>query len=141
MNQKVFMQRADELLDKMDIHALRNCLHQLARKTLENKREPFIQLLEDCSCDDKTSDKNEKVRYRRVISDEKVKEKLRELKDILMKIEDGEICLSAHGYEDYSSGHWSSDWIWEYEDHGGIGKALEEAVEFAQDCMNDCRYE
>jgi len=141
MNQKEFMQRADELIDKMDIDALRNCLHQLARMTLENKRESFLQLLEDCCCDDKTSDTNGRVQYRRVISDEKVKDKLKELKGFLTKIEDGEICISAHGYEDYSSGYWSSDWVWEYEDHEGIGKTLKEAVIFAHDCMNDCRYE
>lgn len=49
--------------------------------------------------------------------------------------------MSAQGYEDYSNGYLSSEWIWEYEDNEGIGRIIEDAVLFAHDCMNDCRYE
>ena len=51
------------------------------------------------------------------------------------------MCLSAQGYDDNSNGYWSSEWIWEYEDKKGIGRIIEDAVLFAHDCMNDCRYE
>lgn len=141
MNQKVFIQKSDEILNSMSIEELRRCLHNIARKTPESKRESFLQLLEDCSDQNVGVDSKEKFQFKRLIPDEKVKEKLSDIKRIFTKIENGELCLLAEGYEDYSNGYWSSDWIWEYEDNEGIGRVIEEAVLFAHDCMNDCRYE
>ena len=141
MNQKLFIQKSDEILDSMSIEELRRCLHNVARKTPEGKRESFLQLLEDCCDQDDQEDSKEKLQYKSLIPDEKVKEKLSDIKRIFTKMENGELCLSAQGYEDYSNGYWASDWIWEYEDNEGIGRIIEDAVLFAHDCMNDCRYE
>lgn len=63
------------------------------------------------------------------------------MRDAFIKIESGDLYLSASGYEDYSNGYWASDWIWEYEDTDGIGNIIEDAVLFAHDCINDRRYE
>ena len=143
MNQKEFVRESDEILNCMSIAELRRCLHNMARKTPENKRALFLQLLKDCYDQDEREDsKNEEtLQYKRLIPDEKVKEKLDDTKKIFTKIENGELCLSAQGYEDYSNGYWASDWIWEYKDNEDIGRIIEDAALFAHDCMNDCRYE
>ena len=141
MNQKVFMQKTDEQLSKMNIEELRSCLHNIARKTPESKRASFLQLLEDFSDHDKSKGINEKFQYKRLMSDENVKDKLTDIKKTFVNIENGELCLSAQGYEDYSIGYWASDWIWEYEDNEGLSRIIADAVLFAHDCMNDCRYE
>lgn len=140
MNQKEFMQKVDELLGHMKVDELRNCLHQLARKTDESKRDSFLQLIEDCSYDESES-APEKDQFKRLMSDEKVADCMADIMDKFEKIAEGELCLSARGYEDYSGGYWSSDWDWEYEDQMGIGKTIEQAAQFAHDCMNDCRYQ
>lgn len=141
MNQKVFMQKIDELLNKMDKEDLKNCLHNIVRKTPESKRELFLQMIEDFSDHDKLKDINDKFQYKRLLSDEKVNDKLTDIKKTFVNIENGELSLSAEGYEDYSNGYWASDWIWEYEDYEGISKIIVDTVLFAHDCMNDCRYE
>jgi len=133
MDRKEFVRKSDELLNSMSIEELRGCLHNIARKTPENKRASFLQLLEDCyDQDDREDSKFEEktFQYKKLIPDEKVKEKLSDIKRIFTKIENGELCLSAQGYEDYSNGYWSSEWIWEYEDNEGIGRIIE-----------DCRYD
>lgn len=140
MNQKEFLQSVDDLLEHMSIAELRDCLHQLARKTDENKRDSFIQLIEDCSYAESDS-AHEKDRYKRLMSDKKVTDRMADIMDKIVKIAEGELCLSARGYEDYSGGYWSSDWVWEYEDHMGVGETIMDAVFFAHDCMNDCRYQ
>lgn len=141
MNQKVFIQKSDEMLNSMSEEELRSCLHNIARKTPENKRESFIQLLEDSFGQDSQKGSKAKPQYKRLMADEKVKEKLSDIKRIFAEIENADLCISAQGYEDYSNGYWESDWIWEYDDNNGIGRIIEDAVIFAHDCMNDCRYE
>lgn len=141
MNQKEFMQQIDKILNRMDKEDLKNCLHNIARKTSESKRDSFLQMIKDFCDHDKQKDINDKYQHKRLMSDKKVKEKLTDIKKAFEEIEDGELCLSAQGYEDYSNGYWASDWIWEYEDNEGIGRIIEDAVLFAHDCMNDCRYE
>ncbi len=141
MNQKVFIQKSDEIMESMSMEELKSCLHNIARKTSESKREEFLQQLQDCRCQNSQRDTTKKSQYKRLISDEKVKEKLNEIKSGITKIQNGELCISAQGYEDYSNGYWASDWIWEYEDNEGVGRLIEDAILFAHDCMNDCRYE
>lgn len=141
MNQKVFIEKSDEILNRMSTEELRSCLHNIARITPESKRETFLQLLEDSCKQDHRENSKEKFQHKRLISDEKLKEKISEIKKMFTKIENGELFLSAQGYEDYSNGSWASEWIWEYQDNEGVGRILEDAVLFAHDCMNDCRYE
>jgi hypothetical protein len=141
MNQKEFVQKSNEMLDRMSMAELRSCLHNMARKIPESKREEFLQLLADCGQQNERKENNVKVQHKQLIPDDKVQGKLTEIKEVFSKIENGQLCLSTRGYEDYSNGYWASDWIWEYEDNEGIGRIIEEAVLFAHDCVNDCRYE
>lgn len=141
MNQKVFIQKSDEILNRMSIEELKSCLHNIARKVPENKREPFLQMLDDYCNQNDRKEINAKIQFKKIIPDEKVKEKLTDIKEAFAKIENGELCLFAQGYEDYSNGYWASEWIWEYKDKKGIGDIIADAALFAHDCMNDCRYE
>jgi len=140
MNQKVFIEKSDEIMNNMSLDELKKCLHNVARKTPENKREIFLQLLNDCYNQTEGKENNKKFQYKKIMSDEKVNNKLIEISSIFEKIENCELCLSAQGYEDYTYGYWESDWIWEYEDNEGIGRIIEDAAMFAHDCMNDFRY-
>lgn len=139
LNQKEFTQKSDEILRNMGTEELRRCLDNITRKVPENKREMFLQLLDNCRDLGHNEDGNNL--HKRCISDEKVKETLTSINDAFTKVENGDLYISANGYEDYSNGYWASDWIWEYEDNDGVGRIIEDAVLFAHDCMNDCRYE
>ena len=44
-------------------------------------------------------------------------------------------------YEDYSSGYWDADWITEYYDNQGVGDKLMYMIRFAEDCVDDMRYQ
>jgi len=161
VNQKIFIQKSDAILNDMSMEELRSCVHSIARKTPEKKRESFLQLLNDCRNENDQSENgnevndyqenspkennceenNKKLRYKRLMPDKKVQDQLADIKNAFAKIEEGELCFSAEGNEDYSNGYWSSEWIWKYEDDKGIGRIIVDAVLFAHDCMNDCRYE
>ncbi len=140
MNQKLFIQKSDEILNSMSLEELRRCMHNIARKTPESNRDTFLQLLKDSYNQDEREDSKEKFNYKRLIPEERVQQKLKEIKETFDKLENGELYITAQGYEDYSNGYWDSEWIWEYEDNEGIGRKIEDAVLFAHDCINDCRY-
>ena len=141
MNQKEFVQKSDEVLNNMSTEELRSCLHSIARIMPESKKESFLQLLDDCRRQKAQKGNDRTFQYTKLMPDEKVKDKLTDIKEAFAKIENGDLCLSAQGYEDYSNGYWASDWIWEYEDNEEVGRIIEEAALFARDCVNDCRYE
>jgi isopenicillin N synthase-like dioxygenase len=42
MNQKVFIEESDDMLNNMTTDELKSCLHNVARKMPENKRQAFI---------------------------------------------------------------------------------------------------
>ncbi|OLN26076.1 hypothetical protein [Desulfosporosinus metallidurans] len=76
MNQKEFVGKSDEILNCMSIEELRRCLHNIARKTPENKRASFLQLLEDCHDQDDREDREdskyeEALQHKRLIPNEK----------------------------------------------------------------------
>ena len=60
MNQKVFMQQIDKLLNRMDKEDLKNCLHNIARKTSESERDSFLQMIKDFCDHDKQKDINDR---------------------------------------------------------------------------------
>lgn len=140
MNYKVFIQKTDEIVNNMDIEELRNCIHTIARKIPETKRDEFFLHINDFHNQNDQDDILRKGICESLMNDKEVKNKVSEIYDIFNKISDRDVYISASGYEDYSNGYWQSDWIWEYEDSEGIGRIIEDAVLFAHDCMNDLRY-
>ena len=141
MNQKEYIQKSDEILNSMDTEELRDCLHNIARKTPESRREEFFQLLYDCLRQNDQKESDKKFQYKKSIPDDAANDRLRYIKEVFAKIENGELSVSARGYENNSNGYWESDWFREYEDNAGIGRIIEDAAKFAHDCVNDCRYE
>lgn len=81
------------------------------------------------------------IRVSSRMSQELVAEKMLQIQTWMEQIEAGEIYLEVEGYEDYSSGYWDSEWEWNYYDNCDIGGKIKMAANFAEDCMNDYRYE
>lgn len=75
------------------------------------------------------------------MSQELVEEKMRQIQKWQEKIDEGEIYLNTEEYEDYSSGYWDADWITEYYDNQGVGDKIMYMIRFAEDCVDDMRYQ
>jgi len=140
MNQKDFLQKSSELLAGMSTEELRNCLHNIARKTKENKRAEFMQLLHDCCHQVAPDSSATKFRLKQQMSQEAVRVRLAAVTEVFSRIEDCDLCLSAQGHEDHSNGYGFDDWVWQYEDKEGVGPSIEEAASLAYTCVNDGRY-
>ncbi len=83
----------------------------------------------------------EKAQIPTRMSQEYVNEKMSRIEDWMKQINDGELCLNAEGYEDYSTGYWNSEWVTEYYDNQGIGDKILSMIQFAKDCVDDRRYQ
>lgn len=75
------------------------------------------------------------------MSDDLVTEKMMQIQKWKNQIDEGEIYLDAEEYEDYSRGYWDSDWITEYYDNQEIGDKIQYMIRFAEDCVDDRRYQ
>lgn len=75
------------------------------------------------------------------MSDDLVNEKMAQIQKWKDQIDEGELCLDTEEYEDYSRGYWESDWITEYYDNQGIGDKIQYMIRFAEDCVDDRRYQ
>ncbi len=142
MDQKDFLQKSDELINKMSIEQLNHCLHEIARKTNKNQRNEFLQILQDKFVDlseNRTLDIY-KPKLPQKMSDVEVMEKIYYFEETFRKIEEGELEFSAHEYENDYEDYWDRDWEISHSDPEGLGKIIEEAVAFAYDCINDFRY-
>lgn len=49
--------------------------------------------------------------------------------------------LNTEEYEDYSDDYWDREWITDYYDNQGIGDKITSTIRFAEDCVDDRRYE
>ncbi|MFA6736513.1 MAG: hypothetical protein WC102_08275 [Saccharofermentanales bacterium] len=141
MNTREFIEKSDKILSCMNTDELRNCLHEIARITPKSNQDGFIHLLEDRCCYTQHIDHGAKPITGRILADEIVAERINEFIDKFKKIDEGELYISAGGYEDHSEGYWDSDWIWEYEDNNGVGDIYKDAIHFAHDCVYDRRYD
>lgn len=75
------------------------------------------------------------------MSDDLVNEKMIQIQDWKDQIDEGELYLDTEEYEDYSDGYWESDWITEYYDNQEIGDKIQYMIQFAEDCVDDRRYQ
>ena len=75
------------------------------------------------------------------MSDNLVNEKMIQIQDWKDQIDEGELYLDTEEYEDYSDGYWESDWITEYYDNQEIGDKIQYMIQFAEDCVDDRRYQ
>lgn len=141
MNLRVFSETVDEKAREMSREELQLLLHSLARKIPENCRQEFIGIMEQARRDRVNAgtgfDVDSAARKR---DQDEIRQQLAELIKQFKMVEEGEVMLLANGYEDYSSGYWDSDWVYEYEDPEGIGRIYEQADSLLQRCVSDGFY-
>lgn len=146
MNLREFTEEVDRRAAEMTTDELRTAFHSLARKVPEGDRTGFLELMnrvrQEASSSDKRTDKKERAAATAKIQDEaEIKKEYACLKKLFEEIGEGERMLQADGYEDYSSGYWDSDWVYEYEDPDGIGAAYEDGARLVERCVNDGFYQ
>ena len=141
MNLREFTESIDKLAEKMTKEELQMVLHSFARKIPEVQRAEFIDILKEITAhkNDQTEENSFVSKARKQDEAEINKEYIR-LEEQFAKIQEEELCLYAEGYEDYSSGYWDSDWVYEYEDTQGIGKIFEDASRLLLRSVNDRCY-
>lgn len=83
----------------------------------------------------------DKIRLTERMSQEFVDEKMELLRKWMNQIDEGELYLDVDEYEDYSDSYWARDWITDYYDNQGIGDKVEFMIRFAQDCVDDRKYQ
>ncbi|MGF0033929.1 hypothetical protein ACQRBN_13350 [Bariatricus sp. SGI.154] len=83
----------------------------------------------------------DKIRLTERMSQEFVDEKMELLRKWMNQIDEGELYLDVDEYEDYSDSYWDRDWIIDYYDNQGIGDKVEFMIRFAQDCVDDRKYQ
>lgn len=79
--------------------------------------------------------------FRARMSEEFVNEKMTQIRKWKNQIDEGELYLDIEEYEDYSGGYWGAGWVTEYYDNQGIGDKIQSMIQFAEDCVNDRRYQ
>lgn len=138
MEQDIFLLQVEQYADGMSKEKMECCLLDIAKQIPKEKRQIFLEFMQNYRSDDKETSNN--VSYKPRMSDQLVEEKRKEIMEWMDSIENQDLYLEANGYEDYSDG-WHGDWVWEYYDSMGIGTKIEIAVDFAKDCINDRRYQ
>lgn len=101
----------------------------------KEQREKLERMIETC-----TAEKDKPPLTERM-SQEFVEEKMELLRTWMNQIDEGELYLNVDEYEDYSDSYWDRDWVTEYYDNQGIGSKVESIIQFAQDCVNDRKYQ
>lgn len=128
-----------QLMNEMSREGLQKMLFEMLETSLPQYQEEWERLLNRHSGN--VSESSYATFRSRRMSQDLVDEKLEQIYQWLEQINEGELCLSSYGYEDYSMGYWEREWCWEYSDPDKIGEKLAVAITFAEDCVNDCRYE
>lgn len=83
----------------------------------------------------------DKIQLTESMSQEFVDEKMELLRKWMKQIDEGKLYLDVDEYEDYSDSYWDRDWITDYYDNQEIGDKVEFMIRFAQECVNDRRYQ
>lgn len=117
---------------------LQNVILKMQEILSEEQKQSLQEIMRRCRKQD-AGDTFQPVQAR--MSQELVEEKMRQIQKWQEKIDEGELYLHSEGYEDYSSGYWNADWITEYYDNQGIGDKLMYMIRFAEDCVDDMRYQ
>ena len=143
MNLREFTEAVDRETKEMSREELWLLVHSLVRKMPEEAREEFLDLVgrarkKEAEDGESTYDIDALARER----DRKdIHELLTRLEGQFHELREGTLALQANGYEDYSTGYWDPDWVYEYEDPEEIGQIFEQADQLIQRCVNDGFYE
>lgn len=117
---------------------LQNVILKMQEMLSEEQKQSLQKIMRECKKPD--VDKTSQPGQTRM-SQELVEEKMSQIQKWQEKIDEGEIYLNTEEYEDYSSGYWDADRITEYYDNQGVGDKLMYMIRFAEDCVEDRRYQ
>ena len=117
---------------------LQNVILRMQEILSEEQKRSLQEIMRKCTKPD--VDETSQPEQSRM-SQELVEEKMRQIQKWQEKIDEGEIYLNTEEYEDYSSGYWDADWITEYYDNQGVGDKIMYMIRFAEDCVDDMRYQ
>lgn len=123
-------------LNQLSKEELKTILLRVSEELSEKQMKILYKIIADC----KTKEKKSEM-YEERMSQKQVDEKMQQIRQWKQQIDEGELYLDTEEYEDYSSGYWDSDWITEYFDNQGIGEKLISMIRFAEDCVNDRKYQ
>lgn len=138
MNLREFTEAVDNRTRNMTAEELQTAFHSLARKVPEENRADVLELMNQVGQTSFSGEGKKKAASMAKAQDEaEIKKEYARLKKQFERIEEEELMLYADGYEDYSSGYWDSDWVYEYEDPDGIGAIYEDAARFVERCITD----
>lgn len=142
MNLREFTETVDRETKEMSREELWLLVHSLVRKMPEKARAEFLDLIRRAR--KKETEDGGSTFEIDALAREKEKKDIHELLTRLERqfheIAEGTLALQADGYEDYSSGDWDADWVYEYEDPEGIGEIFEQTDNLIQHCVNDGFY-
>ena len=143
MNLRKFTEAVDRETKEMSSEELWFLVHGLARKVPENAREEFLDLIGRARKKETGDSENtyDIAAVARETDRKDIDATISRLEDQFHEIEEGTLALRAEGYEDYLSGYWDPDWVYEYEDPEGIGEIFEQTDNLIQHCVNDGFYE
>lgn len=125
-------------MQELSREELQNILRKLQEILSEEQKQNLQEMIREC----KASNVDEILQPVQVrMSQELVDEKLKQIRNWQQQIDEGELYLDTEEYEDYSSGYWDADWITQYNDNQGIGNKIMYMIRFAEDCIEDRRYQ
>ena len=128
----------EEDIKKLSKKELQNIVLKMQNMMSDKQKKEFQKIVEASGI----QPGNEKAQIVQVrMSDELVNEKMTQIQKWEELIDEGELYLDTESYEDYTCGYWDSEWITEYYDNQGIGDKIQYMIRFAEDCIDDRRYQ
>lgn len=106
MNLMRFLTRVDQIISRLSQKELTAFIHEIARTLPEEKRDIFLGKLRDTSPENDESDRLSSVEIQSI---EEIREKIRQAKQDLQRINCGELCFYGSLNEEYDDWYDSMD--------------------------------
>lgn len=124
-------------LDELTKEELQKIIEKIAKRLSKEQYEYLQHLITEYTEKQNTAD----ISPQSLMSKAFVDEKMLQIEEWKQQIEDGKLYLDTEEYEDYGEDYWDREWIIEYYDNQQIGDKIMFMIRFANDCINDRRYQ
>ena len=124
-------------LDELTKEELQKIIEKIAKRLSKEQYEYLQHLITECTEKENTAD----ISPQSLMAQGFVDEKMLQIEEWKQQIEDGKLYLDTEEYEDYGDDYWDREWIVEYYDNQQIGDKIMFMMRFANDCINDRRYQ
>lgn len=138
MNLPKFLKNVDSLTKKMSHDQLEIFVHGIARTLPEEKREDFIECLQEIGNIEEIGEQYEQQACQ---SKKAFLKQLKEAQEKLTEIDDGELCLIGELNEEYDDWYNSDSEEFLFEDPNGVLDIIETAVDLIHKCVDQEIYE